>query len=236
VTNRIELQPAFVLHTRLYRETSLLVDLFTEDQGRVSAIARGARRPKSSHAGLLQPFIPLLVSTIGRGELKTLTQAEPDGPCFQLIGDRLLSGLYLNELCVRLVPSQLPVPEFYAVYAQTVALLASDQPLAPALRLFEKHLLSCLGHDLCLLHDKDQQPIQADQHYLYDPEQGPYRISPDSVPASMAGLVAGQTLLDLAEDKLQDPLSCAQAKSLLQSMIRQLLGGKPILSRGLFCK
>jgi DNA repair protein RecO (recombination protein O) len=233
VSNRTELQPAFVLHTRLYRETSLLVDFLTQDQGRLSVIARGARRPKSPYRGLVAPFIPLLVSYLGGGELKTLIQAEPQGPGLSLSGERLVSGLYLNELCVRLVPVQIPVPELFETYGKTVELIAQGEPLAPVLRVFEKQLLSSLGHDLCLSHDTDQQPIVAEDHYLYDLERGPYRVSPESVPAQMSGLIHGQTLLDLAAEKLTSPLACSQAKSLLQSMINALLGGKPVLSKQL---
>ncbi len=164
--NRVELQPAFVLHTRLYRETSLLLECLTQDEGRLTVVARGARRPKSPYLGLTQPFIPLLISYLGRGELKTLTQAEPNGLCQFLRGDRLASGLYLNELCARLLAPHTPVAELFSVYQDTVTILGSDQPVHAPLRLFEKQLLSTLGHDLCLHQDAEQQPIDAHAHYI----------------------------------------------------------------------
>lgn len=230
MTNRIELQPAFVLHTRLYRETSLLVDCLTQDEGRLTLIARGATRPKSPYRGLVQLFIPLVISYLGHGELKTLTQAEPQGPFCFLTGDRLACGLYMNELAVRLMIPQLPVPEFFSVYADTLNVLASDQPFFPALRLFEKQLLSTLGYDLCLHQDFEQQPIDPDAYYLYDPENGPYRVTPQN---SMGQLFKGQTLISLAQGELSDPVACQESKKLLQSMIKKLLGGKPILARQL---
>jgi DNA repair protein RecO (recombination protein O) len=229
-SNRVELQPAFILHTRLYRETSLLVDCLTQDEGRISLIARGARRPKSPYLGLVQPFIPLLISYLGGGELKTLTQAEPNGMCLSLNREQLASGLYLNELCVRLLLPYLPVPELFAVYQETVLTLASDQSVHAPLRIFEKQLLSTLGHDLCLHQDADQQPIDSAAHYIYDPEQGPYRVNPRE---SMGQIFSGKTLLSLASGDLSDSIVCQESRKLLQSMIKKLLGDKPIMARGL---
>src|SRR5579864_5526181 len=102
---RIDLQPACVLHRRPYRETSFLVDLFTPDYGRLTAVAKGARKIKSGIQGLLQPFLPLVVSWTGKGELMTLTHTElapQQTPC-QLRGDCLFAGFYLNELLVCLL-------------------------------------------------------------------------------------------------------------------------------------
>lgn len=226
VSNRVELQPAYVLHTRLYRETSLLVDCLTQDQGRICVIARGARRPKSPFAGILQPFMPLVISYQGAGELKTLTQAEPHGLFLTLVGDRLASGLYLNELCVRLLSAEYPVPELFDLYSRTLESIAGDQALQPALRLFEKQLLSSLGQDLCLSQDCAQQPVDPQAQYSYDPDQGPFKM--------VGGQYSGKSLLALASDDLSCPNACAEVKSLLQAMIKKLLGGKPIYSRLLF--
>jgi len=231
MSNRVDLQPAFVLHTRLYRETSLLLDCLTLDHGRIGLIARGARRPKSPFAGILQPFIPLVISYLGAGELKTLTQAEPHGLFNYLTGERLASGLYLNELCVRLLLSQAAVPELFSVYTDTVQIIAGDLPLAPALRLFEKQLLSSMGYDLCLHQDAEQQPIDPDAQYLYDPDRGPYRVLPQE---GMSMTFKGKTFLDLASGDLSDPVTCAQSKKLLQPVIHKLLGGKQIFSRSCY--
>lgn len=230
MSQRIELQPAFVLHTRLYRETSLLVDCMTQEHGRITCIARGARRPKSSFSGLLQPFIPLYISYLGASDLKTLTQAEPRGGCVFLRGGRLASGLYMNELCMRLLLPQCPVPELFDVYHESIMGIAADQSLHACLRLFEKQLLSSLGHDLCLHQDADEQPIVPDAFYIYDPERGPYCVTPQE---NMGQLIRGQTLLSLAEGDLSCTQACNESRKLLQSMLNPLLGNKPIMARSL---
>lgn len=230
MTNRIELQSAFVLHTRIYRETSLLVDALTQDEGRVSLVVKGARRPKSPYAGLLQPFVPLSISYLGRGDLKTLTQAEPQGQFITLTGEKLVSGLYLNELLVRLLIAHYPVPELFTQYGETVEGLASDSVVTPRLRLFEKQLLSTLGHDLCLHQDSEQQPIESTALYLYDPDRGPIRVNP--VPG-LGQTFSGQVFLNLGSGDLSDPALCLEAKKLIQPLISRLLGGKEIMARKL---
>src|SRR3989338_1657766 len=100
---RILLQPAYVLHLRSYRESSFLVELFTKEQGRMTVLAKGVRKKKSPLQGLLQPFIPLLVSWVGKSELMILTQAEAHGAMKQLKGTCLYAGLYLNELLMGLL-------------------------------------------------------------------------------------------------------------------------------------
>ena len=96
MNKRILLQPAFVLHRRAYRETSFLVELLTKEHGRFTTIARGVRKAHSATQGLLQPFIPLLVSWAGRGELMTLSQVEVNGEVKSLRGECLCAGFYLN--------------------------------------------------------------------------------------------------------------------------------------------
>src|SRR5580693_2734969 len=103
---RILLQQAFILHHRPFRETSLLLDVFTEEHGKISLIAKGVRKHRSTLKALLQPFVPLLVSWQGKNELMNLVSVEAKGPPFQLRGDCLLSGLYVNELLVRVLQKQ----------------------------------------------------------------------------------------------------------------------------------
>lgn len=229
MSERVELEPAYVLHGRLYRETSLLLDCFTQNHGRVSILAKGARRPKSASKGLLQPFKPLLVSFVGRGELKTLTHVELHGPIVNLQGERLTCGLYLNEVLARLMHPQAPSPEVFDVYASALVSLGTGEHFHSALRLFEKHLLLGLGYELILSHDVDGQPIEADALYQYHPETGAVQ----SLPSRTQKLIRGQTLIDLADDDLSDPQSCLESKMILKSSLARLLGDKPLHSRSL---
>jgi DNA repair protein RecO (recombination protein O) len=118
---RVNLQPAYILHSRPYRDSSVILEVFTPEHGRISALARGARRKSrgGSAAALLQLFTPLLLSFSGRGELKTLTAREAAGTAVSLRGDRLYSGLYVNELLVRLLHRYDPHPQLFVAYGGT---------------------------------------------------------------------------------------------------------------------
>jgi len=141
--SRPEAHTAFILHRRPYRETSLLVELFSEDAGRVGVVARGARKPRKG-ATPLEPFRPLRVSWSGRGELRSLRTSEAAGAATGLRGEALYLGFYLNELLLRLCPRFDPYPRAFAAYRQTLTALAEggrDRPL----RAFEAGLLGELG-------------------------------------------------------------------------------------------
>ena len=114
------LQPAFVLHARPYRETSQLVELFSAEASRLSLVARGSRTARSPLKGVLQPFMPLSVSWRGTGELKNLDQVEACGPLIALPGERLFSGLYLNELLYYLLERHTPFPELFSYYRHRI--------------------------------------------------------------------------------------------------------------------
>lgn len=127
----LKLAPAFVLHSRPYQETSLLLTLFTQHHGKVAAIARGVRKARSKTAGLLSPFLPLLVTLRGKGELLHLqtleaaTDASYIGIGGQLRGRALFYGMYINELLVRLLHYCDPCPQLYEYYREALAALAA---------------------------------------------------------------------------------------------------------------
>jgi len=148
-------QPAFVLHTYAYRETSVIVEAFTAEYGRVAVVARGARRPRSDLRGLLQAFQPLLLSWSGQAELKTLLKAEWRGGLPRIGGSALLCGFYLNELLLKLLPREDPHPRLYATYEAALAELAAGSDEAPVLRRFELLLLAELGYALPLAREAD---------------------------------------------------------------------------------
>src|SRR5437762_1362429 len=118
VSSRVDAQPALVLHSYPFRETSLVIEVFTRDFGRVALVARGARRPRSALRGVLLAFQPLLVSWSGKGELYTLIRAEWHGAYQPLRGLSLICGFYLNELLLKLLPRHDAHERLFDTYAE----------------------------------------------------------------------------------------------------------------------
>ena len=227
------LQPAYVIHTRPYRETSLLLEVLTPESGRVGVVAQGVRRPKSTLKALLQPFRPLFMDWRGRGELTTLTTAEPAGPAVVLPGRRLWSGLYVNELIQRLLPRRDPHPEMFVAYAYVLAGLADAQAKGrqeAALRCFERDLLEAIGYGLLLHRDSEAgEPIDAEVHYFYRLDAGPCREDD-----GRSLRISGAALLALARSELHDPGVLREIKRLMRIVLAPHLGDRPLKSRALF--
>jgi len=231
-----ELVPAYVLHTRAYRDTSLLVDLMTAESGRIALVARGARRGsrnKTPQSNLLQPFRPLLVSFVGRRQLKTLTGVEAAGNSVELKGERLFSGLYINELVVRLLHADDPHPQIFYAYAQVLEQLASvDLGVEGVLRSFEFSLLEELGYGFDLTVDGHSgNPLNAEAYYSYHSEYGLVSIAagadaerPRFRGADLIAMVGGD----------QTPEVRRVAKLLMREALSSHLAGKPLRSRELF--
>lgn len=226
---RVALQPAYVLHLRPYRESSALVEVFTQDYGRVGLVAKGVKQRRSRVMGLLQPFRPLWLSWVGRSDLVTLTGVETAGMGPALAGEGLICAFYLNELLLRLLPRRDPSEALFSVYAHSLPLLPNPQQRQQALRLFERDLLACLGYGLTLKYEADtHRPIEAEQWYSYQLEKGPVRLPSEG---SEAIKVRGRTLQDLARGELADPMSLREAKQLLRGVLVRQLGDKPLQSR-----
>ncbi|MCP5351811.1 MAG: DNA repair protein RecO [Chromatiales bacterium] len=227
---RVDFQPAYVIHARPYRETSLLVEALTLDHGKVGLVARGATRPKSALRALLQPFVPLHLDWQGGGELKTLRQAEPAAMARRPDGRAALSGLYLNELLQRLLPRDDAHPELFSAYVEAMAELLDPERMEPALRRFEVRLLGALGYGLVLDHEPlSGEAIRADAAYDYDPHGGPRRTQ-----AGLGLNLHGASLLAMAADCWDDEQTRADAKRLLRAVLRVHLGERPLKSRELF--
>ena len=228
---REESREAFILHGYPYRETSLLLEVFTRPHGRMSMIARGARRPRSTLRGVLLSFQPLALSWFGNGEVRTLSRAEWVGGQPLLRGEALLCGFYLNELLLRLLPKEDPHDALFARYHQALQRLASSPDSAPVLRAFEKALLKELGYAMPL--DRDTASglgIDPRKTYTYDPERGPVEVSG----AGVEPLLCGQTLLDMARDDYCNPVTQQQAKALMRALINHRLDYRPLKSRQIF--
>lgn len=225
------LVPACVLHRRDYRNTSLLLELFTPSEGRVPAIARGAKSGRTNRAALLQPFSPLLISLRGRGEIKQLLQVEPEGRAYALSGERLYCGFYLNELLMRLLERRDPYPRLFVHYLDTLDRLAGTESADQCLRDFEVTLLQELGYALLLNRTADSgEPLLPGQRYHFEIEQGP--MSRAIGPSEQ--LIHGRTLLSLHNREPLDPESAGEAKRLLRRILAFYLGDKPLKSRELF--
>jgi len=227
---RVQLEPAFLLHHYPWRDSSRILELFTRARGRVSLFARAARRGGSSLPAVLQPFGELLVSWTARGEAGQLTGAERvQSPAF-LTGERLMSGFYVNELLIRLLPRHDPHPALYDAYALVVGRLhdALAEP-ARALRIFEKQLLEELGWGLDLAHDAASgAPLEARRAYCYRLDGGAEAI--DGV-AEGPLVFSGASLLSLAREELADVQSLADARRLLRAALDQCLEGRPLRTR-----
>ena len=227
-------QPGYVLHTYSYRETSLIVEAFTEGYGRVALVARGARRPRSELRGLLQGFQPLLLSWAGSAELKTLQKAEWRGGLPRVAGSALLCGFYLNELLLKLLAREDPHPRLFAVYEAALHDLAARHEQAPVLRRFELELLAELGYALPLTHDADTgAPVDPAARYHYVFDRGPRRLPGHVAAEPRAGLpqVRGATLLALSARVYPDAQTAAEAKRLMREVLDHYLEQRGVESR-----
>jgi DNA repair protein RecO (recombination protein O) len=229
--HRIENQLAFVLHSYPFRETSLVLEVFSRQHGRVPLVARGARRPRSALRGLLMGFQPLSLSWFGKHELRTLHSAEWQGGQPQLQGTALMCGFYLNELLLNLTARDDPHENLFDYYRQTLLRLVHEEDHAATLRCFEKHLLQELGYALLLEREADSNmPIVAGKDYRYILERGAIPESRDT----QAGLpVSGKTLLDIAADDYTDANSARQGKQLMRMLLNHHLGGAILHTREL---
>ncbi|MEO8485483.1 MAG: DNA repair protein RecO [Betaproteobacteria bacterium] len=221
---------AFVLHAWPYKETSLIVEVFAEEDGRVAMVARGAKRPRSALHGVLQAFQPVTLSWSGSGELKTLVRAEWRGGLPLPSGSALLCGFYLNELLLKLLPREDPHPRLYVAYGAALADLATDTAQAPVLRRFELALLAELGYALRLATEADTgAPIDPAARYHYAFDRGAQREAPP--PGVRWPLVRGATLVALAAGRFDDAATAAEAKRLMREVLDHHLDTRTIQSR-----
>jgi len=211
---RTQLEPAWVLSVRPYRESSALVELFARDAGRVGLVARGVRSGRSRNRGLLQPFQPLLASFSERGELGTLGALEAAGPPVALRGESVFAGWYLNELLLRLLPRRDPHPQLFAHYGEA---LAGAEASPAALRVFEMRLLTEMGYGLQL-----PEAVDADRWYALDADGG-LRLAEEG-PSSYRGA----SLRALADESLDTEESLRDARRLMRAALRPHLGGREL--------
>ena len=230
--NRQDNQPVYVLHTYPFKETSLVVELFTRDFGRVAAVAKGARRPRSAMRGMLQSFQPLLGAWSGKAELKNLHSLEWGEGLLLLQGEALICGFYLNELLLRLLPREDEHTALFDFYGETLRVLARGSDLAPTLRRFELKMLQEMGYAVPLELDESDAEIEAERVYLYVAERG--ACPPGRQDGSQNGVqLSGKTLLDMTKDEYTDAVTLQQSKQLMRHLLAYYLGDKPLHTRQL---
>jgi DNA repair protein RecO (recombination protein O) len=182
--------------------------------------------------GLMQPFTPLLLSWFGKSELKTLHAAEWQGGLTAPQGRALMCGFYLNELLLRLLARGDAHELLYDRYADTLDQLAGEArgtDYERILRHFEKNLLSEIGYGATFDVDADSgTPIEAGVRYVFQPERGALRAS-----GQPGCPVSGQTLIDLAAGRFEQPATLVEAKTLMRTLINHTLGAKPLYTRQL---
>ena len=229
---RVDGQVAYVLHTHPFRETSLIVEAFTRDHGRIALVARGARRPRSAMRGLLMAFQPVELGWFGQGEMRTLAKVEWVGGQPLLQAQALLLGYYLKELLLKLLPREDAHPALFQAYAEAVHALAIGEPSQVSLRRFEKTLLKELGYGPTLDREANHgRPVEPQKHYAYVLERGPVLLGAE---AGEAESFSGRALLAIAQDDFSEAETLAQCKQLMRMLIHHYLGGQRLSSRRVF--
>ena len=226
-TTRATLEPAWILHQHPYRDSSLLLEVFSREYGRIGLIARGARSARSRWQNQLQMLRPVALSWTLRGELGTLTGVESRGALGVFPGRQVLCACYLNELLLRLMTRHDPHPDIFAAYEQALLMLGDNEE--QALRVFEKRLLQSLGYGLLLDHEFDSgTPVQEDGLYEYYLERGPLRRQQHSHEGIF---LQGSSLLSLHREDLQQPQACREVKRLMRAALALYLGARPLRTR-----
>jgi DNA repair protein RecO (recombination protein O) len=230
--NRVDLTPAWLLHTYPYKETSLILEVFSRDHGRVAMVARGARRPASSLRGNLLAFQPLQLSWFGGGELKTLHAVEWQGGVPQLSGLPLICAFYLNELLLRLLPREDEHAGLFDAYDFAIReLVAFPDRVEPILRRFELTLVAQLGYGLSLRYDERGQVVQEGRSYRYVHGKGLQCIEQPDHDDSL--VMSGEALLAMGNNDYEAPQTLLQAKLLMRTLLGALLGDAPLHTRQL---
>ena len=224
--------PAYVLHRRKYRETSLLLDIFSSDHGRVTLVAKGARRNTKQQSVTFDPYQRYRVSWVARTELGTLVDIEAEQNAIPLKKAQVFSGFYMNELIISLLHRHEPHPDLFDAYEKALKQLAEDEPEDRVLRYFEKALLQTLGYGLVLDSDVHSgEPVQSDKQYMYEFEYGPTIVNGHK---EKGLLVSGTTLLALEKETLEQETHLREAKYLLRAILSHYLGNRKLASRELY--
>lgn len=235
---RVQSQPAFLLHARPFRETSLIIEAFTRNFGRVGLLARGVRNPKSRKRALVMPFQSLLLGWSGKGELPLLTSIEATDCARELKAEQRYAVFYLNELLLKLLHRHDAHESLFDFYSGILDEIYQGVPIQHALRRFEKELLSQSGYGLILHQEaKTSRPVEAERHYQYIPDQGPKLVvqSENNKSSTQQSItLRGKSLLDFYYDVFDDKESLKECRKLVRYLLDRQLEGKPLHSRRVY--
>jgi DNA repair protein RecO (recombination protein O) len=228
-SHRKDNQSVYVLHTYPFKETSLVVELFSQQFGRIAAVAKGARRPHSAMRGMLQSFQMLSGAWSGKNELKTLHSLDWNAGLTLLKGEALMCGFYMNELLLRLLPREDAHESLFEYYANALETLSNGADLATTLRRFELKLLQEMGYAVPLLRDENDVAVESDKNYRYEAEYGACELK-----STKNGVqLSGKTMLDMARDDYADSATQNQSKQLMRYLLAHYLGDRPLHTRQL---
>lgn len=229
---RVQNQAAFILHRRPYRDTSLILDLFSKDYGRLSLVAKGANTQKSRIKGILQAFQPLFISWSRKSEMGTLTNAESRLPPFGLQNEALYSALYVNEIMLKLITRDDPHAEIFAQYEKVLERLSHGENIEVTLRLFENEFLQSLGYHIDYFYDAEsQQDIDEEKFYEFIPDLG-FKLASENTQKN--NQVSGADILAIAHSNYSNPSTLITARKISQLRLHNLLGDSEIKSRDLY--
>lgn len=224
------LNECYVLHRRAFRESSLLLEVFSRQHGRLPLVHRGARKVRNKQHSI-QPFQLFLFSWSGRGEIATIRRHEGVGPAVLCRNSDYLCGFYLNELLYRLLHRHEPHAELFTAYDHCLRALGNgnDQGQEQELRYFELELLNSLGYGPTLEHDANGKELLAGEQYSYLPEEGP-------VPGGYGAgcTVSGDTMRKLARREALDEVALGEAKRLMRSLLQYQMQGQELASQALY--
>ena len=227
-------QPVYVLHTYPFKETSLVVELFSQQFGRIAAVAKGARRPHSTMRGMLQSFQQFSGAWSGKNELKTLHSLDWSAGLTLMKGEALMCGFYMNELLLRLLPREDAHENLFEYYKATLKTLANTDNLAITLRRFELKLLQEMGYAVPLLQGENEAEILSGKTYRYEAEYGACDLKSSKIGTQKNGVqLSGKTMLDMARDDYADSITQSQSKQLMRYLLAHYLGDKPLHTRQL---
>ncbi len=234
MADQVDQAESWVLHTRPYRETSLLVDVFSREHGRLSLVARGGRRPFSSLRTRLLAFQPLSLSWFGKGAVRTLHAAEWQGGLRDLAGGTLICGFYLNELLLRLLPAEDAHATLFDAYGATLHALAAGETPERCLRRFELVLLEEMGYAEPLHQTAAGEPIAAEGRYRWRPETGLVEVAKEADgTAAHSGVYSGVMLQALVAGDWAHPVVLQGSKLLMRALIGHHLGAGQLHTRQL---
>ena len=225
--SQINSDECFLLHQRSYGETSIISEVFTKKNGRMSIIAKGAKKPKSKFFGYLVPFYKLAITYSGRSELKTLTSIDRNLMDYNnTLSKKSYSLLYINELLIKLLPKDAAQSDLFDLYDNFLNQVSSKEDLEITLRNFELDLLDMLGYGLDFEYEMGSNtPIKANEKYSYIPEKGFKNLE--------SGNLSGEDIINVKKRNLSNV-----PKNLLKDITTKAIGfcldGKELTSRNIF--